>query len=330
MKVLLVRLSSMGDLIHTLPAVSDLARMRPDVKLHWLCEESFADIAHLHPFVKKIHTLRWRQWRKKLFAKETRQAIGRLKTTLRQEKFDCVLDSQGLIKSALPAKMAGAPVMGLDRKSAREGLAALFYAKTFAVKKGQNAVLRNRLLFAQAFAYEMPSEMLFGAAVPENTGLAIPQKPYYVALHATSRDSKLWRPENWRKLAQMLHRFNGGTVWLPWGNEAEKARAEELARAAPYIAVCGKMNLLQAAALLDGAAGVAGVDTGLLHLANALDRPLVGIYTDTDPQKTGVQQSARAKNCGGIGQMPTAAEVYRLLLECIAAAQAGRKGDERI
>jgi lipopolysaccharide heptosyltransferase I len=90
------------------------------------------------------------------------------------------------------------------------------------------------------------------------------------------------------------------------------------------------MNLLQAAALLDGAAGVAGVDTGLLHLANALDRPLVGIYTDTDPQKTGVQQSARAKNCGGIGQMPTAAEVYRLLLECIAAAQAGRKGDERI
>ncbi|MGF6147462.1 Lipopolysaccharide heptosyltransferase 1 [Kingella potus] len=329
MKVLLVRLSSMGDLIHTLPAVSDLSRMRPDVELHWLCEEGFSDIARLHPFVKKIHTLRWRQWRKKLFEKETWEEIGRLKTVLAQEGFDFVLDSQGLLKSALPARMADAPVTGLDRKSVRESLAAFFYSRVFPVEKGLDAVLRNRLLFAQAFDYERPSEISFGALVPQNTGLELPQKPYYAALHASSRDSKLWRRENWLQLAQMLHRHDGGTVWLPWGSEAEKMRAEEMAEAAPYIKVCGKMNLLQAAALLDGAAAVAGVDTGLLHLANALGKPLVGIYTDTDPQKTGVQQSPKAKNCGGVGQMPGAEEVYRLLLECIAAGKPAEQGDEQ-
>lgn len=329
MKALLVRLSSMGDLIHTLPAVSDLARVRPDVELHWLCEEGFADIARLHPFVRKVHILSWRLWRKELAKRATWQAIGRLKSSLRQERFDFVLDSQGLLKSALPARMAGVPVKGLDKRSAREGLAAFFYTQTFFVQKGQDAVLRNRLLFAQAFAYEMPSEMSFGALVPENIRLSNPNHPYCVVLHATSRDSKLWRQGNWRELMTKLHESGGYTVYLPWGNAQELARAQELADGLPYVRVCEKMNLLQAAALLDGAQCVAGVDTGLLHLANALDKPLVGIYTDTDPQKTGVQQSAKARNIGGVGQMPETEEVYRLLLECMAAQQTGCQGEEK-
>ena len=120
MKILLVRLSSMGDLIHTLPAIEDLARQCPDVELHWLCEAGFADIARLHPFVKKIHVMKWRQWRKHLFQAETWREIGRLKQALRQEAFDFVLDSQGLIKSACFAKMAKSPIYGLDKNSARE------------------------------------------------------------------------------------------------------------------------------------------------------------------------------------------------------------------
>ena len=317
MKVLLVRLSSMGDLIHTLPAVDDLSRMRPDVELHWLCEAAFADIARLHPFVKNVHVMRWREWRKSLVDYRVWQEMGRLKTGLRQQRFDFVLDSQGLVKSAVFAKTALAPVKGLDFSSAREPWAAWFYNQTYAVPKGRNAVWRNRMLFAQAFGYEMPLEQRFGLKVPDEGALDGLAVPFYVALHATSRESKLWPVAHWLELLNRLHERKGCTVYLPWGSEAEKQRAEQMAAELPFAEVCGRMNLLQAAYLLAQAEGVVGVDTGLLHLANALDRPVVGIYTDTDPEKTGVQPSDWAVNLGGIGAVPTAEDVYRTLLECV-------------
>ena len=319
MKILLVRLSSMGDLIHTLPAIEDLARQCPDVELHWLCEAGFADIARLHPFVKKIHVMKWRQWRKHLFQSETWQEIGRLKQTLRQEAFDFVLDSQGLIKSACFAKMVKSPIYGLDKNSTREGLAALAYAKKYAVPKGKNAVWRNRELFAQVFEYAMPETQVFGLTVPEAGRLKNLEQPYYAALHATSRDSKLWPVENWRVLLQKLNEEQQCNVYLPWGNEAEKARAEQIADELPFAIVCDKISLLQAAYLLKHAVGIVGVDTGLLHLANALEKPVVGIYTDTDPIKTGVQVSPIAKNLGNIGQIPSADLVYQTLMDCVVA-----------
>ncbi|MGP1364561.1 lipopolysaccharide heptosyltransferase I [Neisseria sicca] len=324
MKILLVRLSSMGDLIHTLPAIEDLARQCPDVELHWLCEAGFADIARLHPFVKKIHVMKWRQWRKHLFQVETWQEIGRLKQALRQEAFDFVLDSQGLIKSACFAKMAKSPIYGLDKNSAREGLVALAYAKTYAVPKGKNAVWRNRELFAQVFGYAIPETQVFGLTVPEAGRLKSLEQPYYAALHATSRDSKLWPVENWRALLQKLNEEQQCNVYLPWGNETEKTRAEQIADGLPFAIVCNKMNLLQAAYLLKHAVGIVGVDTGLLHLANALEKPVVGIYTDTDPIKTGVQVSTVAKNLGNIGQIPTADLVYETLMDCVAADEGSK------
>ncbi|HEZ1512019.1 TPA: lipopolysaccharide heptosyltransferase I [Neisseria meningitidis] len=319
MKILLVRLSSMGDLIHTLPAIEDLARQCPDVELHWLCEAGFADIARLHPFVKKIHVMKWRQWRKHLFRAETWWEMGHLKQTLRQEVFDFVLDSQGLIKSACFAKMAKSPICGLDKNSAREGWAALAYVKTYAVPKGKNAVWRNRELFAQVFGYVMPETQVFGLTVPEAGRLKNLAQPYYAALHATSRDSKLWPVENWRSLLQKLNEEQQCNIYLPWGNEDEKTRAKQIADGLPFAIVCDKINLLQAAYLLKYAVGIVGVDTGLLHLANALEKPVVGIYTDTDPIKTGVQVSPIAKNLGNIGQIPTADLVYQALMDCVAA-----------
>lgn len=319
MKILLVRLSSMGDLIHTLPAVEDLARQHPEIEFHWLSEAGFADIARLHPFVKKVHLMRWRQWRKNLGKVATWREIGRLKQTLQQENFDFVLDSQGLIKSAFFAKMAGVSIRGLDKKSAREGLAAFAYQQTYHVEKGKNAVWRNRALFSQVFGYPLPEQLRFGLVVPEEGRLNHIRMPYYVALHATSRDSKLWPEQNWRILLQKLYEQDGSRIYLPWGNEAERERAGRIAENLPFVSVCEKMNLLQAAYLLKCAAGVIGVDTGLLHLANALDKPVVGIYTDTDPVKTGVQESAWAKNLGGIAQMPDADEVFNVLMGCIEA-----------
>lgn len=326
MKTLLVRLSSMGDLIHTLPAVDDLSRMRPEVELHWLCEAGFADIARLHPFVREVHIMKWRQWRKQLGQVDTWRALGHLKKVLQQNRFDCVLDSQGLLKSAMFARVANAPVVGMDFYSARERWAALLYNKTYPVAKGQNAVWRNRVLFAEAFGYRMPSEQRFGLIVPDAGRLDDLPAEYYVALHATSRDSKLWPQQNWLDLLNKLHQHSGAPVYLPWGNETEKKRAEQIAADLPFVKVCAKMNLLQAAWLLKHAAGVAGVDTGLLHLANALDTPLVGIYTDTDPLKTGVQVSAWSQNLGNIGKIPAADSVYEVLLDCMAAKESSKNG----
>ena len=263
--------------------------------------------------------MKWRQWRKHLFQAETWREIGRLKQTLQQEAFDFVLDSQGLIKSACFAKMAKSPIYGLDKNSAREGLAALAYAKTYAVPKGKNAVWRNRELFAQVFGYVMPETQVFGLTVPEAGRLKSLEQLYYAALHATSRDSKLWPVENWRALLQKLNEEQQCNIYLPWGNEAEKTRAKQIADGLPFAIVCDKMNLLQAAYLLKHAVGIVGVDTGLLHLANALEKPVVGIYTDTDPIKTGVQVSPIAKNLGNIGQIPTADLVYQTLMDCVVA-----------
>ncbi|MDO4433659.1 MAG: lipopolysaccharide heptosyltransferase I [Alysiella sp.] len=315
MKILLVRLSSMGDLIHTLPAISDLMQHCPDIELHWLCENGFADIARLHPFVKKVLPMHWRKWRKNLFQAAVRSQMADLRTQLLSERYDWVLDSQGLIKSAVFAKLTHAPITGLDKNSAREPWASWFYARQFAVEKGRDAVWRNRRLFAQAFDYQENHIVNFGIQVPTDiwqtlSGSLNLSTQYHVALHATSRDSKLWAQENWLQLFQLLHETDGLPIYLPWGNAAEKMRAENMAAALPFLRVLPALNLLQAATLLQHAKAVIGVDTGLLHLANAADVPLVGIYTDSDPIKTGVQTSPYAVNLGGVGQMPDVQTVF--------------------
>lgn len=320
MKILLVRLSSMGDLIHTLPALSDLRQYRPDIELDWLTEAAFADIARLHPSVRVVKTLRWRQWRKTPFQAAVRRELATLRRDLQAERYDWVLDAQGLLKSAAFARFAGAPVYGLDGSSAREPLAALFYARRFAVEKGRDAVWRNRQLLAQAFGYTPDDAADFGVVLPETAAVADLSSDYAVALHASSRDSKLWPQNHWRDCLKRLHEHYGWTIYLPWGSETERTRAEQLAQDLPFVRVCPRMDLLQAAALLRGAQAVLGVDTGLLHLADAVGAPLVGIYTDSDPAKTGVQPSPRAVSLGGIGQIPSVDEVMQALAISFQAA----------
>ena len=331
MKLLLVRLSSMGDLIHTLPALTDLSRQCPDIELHWLCEAAFADIARLHPFVRTVHTMRWRQWRKRLFQAAVWREIGSLKTALRGEGYERVLDSQGLVKSALSARLAAAPTDGLDRHSAREPIASWFYRHRYPVDRARDAVWRNRTLFGRAFGYTPEGAPDFGLRVPESAQGSLKTRfaeagglpeAYHVALHATSRDSKLWPQQNWTALLAAQYRRDGLPVLLPWGSEAERQRAQALADALPHARPCPRLSLSEAAALLQGARAAVGVDTGLLHLANAAGTPLVGIYTDSDPVRTGVQLSPRAPQLGGIGLCPTPEAVLSALAECIAAKQA--------
>lgn len=314
MKVLLVRMSSMGDLVHTLPAITELARHRPDIELHWLCESSFADIARLHPFVHTVHEISWRKWRKQLWKKENRKHLKNIAQILKNEHFDRVIDSQSLLKSVFFSKMANAPIYGLNRECARESYSAWFYDHRFQVDKHENVVLRTRQLFARIFDYAVHGNADFGVQVPRSGSIdGLPER-YYVACHATSRDSKLWPEERWIALFTRMYQQDGLPVLLPWGNDSEKARAQRIADALPNAQLCPKLNLLQAAYLMSKARAVVGVDTGFLHLANAVDTVVIGLYTDTDPARTGIQESDYAINLGGVEKMPSVDEVYETLL----------------
>ena len=321
MNILLLRLSSMGDLIHTLPAIEDLSTHRPDVKLDWMCEAAFADIAALHPFVQQVIPMRWRQWRKQLWQKQTRVDMLNLRNQLIGRDYQFALDSQGLLKSALFGKFAHAPMVGYDRHSIREPLASYFYQQTYPVDKFADAIWRNRQLFALTFGYQFDeTKVVFGAKVSTAVDNIVDnRKPYVVALHATSQDEKLWPQDCWFELFAKVHQHTGQVIYLPWGNASEKARAEAWAQEFDYVKVLPKMSLQQAAKLLADAQSVIGVDTGLLHLANALDKPTVGIYLHSNPALTGVQVTPISTNVGDVGVCPTVDTVFNAWQYCCAA-----------
>lgn len=314
MKILLVRTSSMGDLIHAYPALTELMRHYPDAQISWLAEESFAEIPALHPAVREVIPIAWRRWRKSVLKPSTWREVGSLKQRLAEGEWDLVVDLQGLLKSALPARWAGAPLAGYDRRSIREPLACLLYHKTYPVSWSLPAVMRCRQLLGLVFGYEPEGDPCFGIQAGARPAW-LAQGDYAVLLHATSKASKEWPEGHWVELGRRLHAQGVFSV-LPWGSAAERERAERLAAQIPQAQVAPRVGLTEAAALLGHAVGVVGVDTGLTHLANALNVPLAAIYTDTDPQATGVMETVRARNLGGIGQCPSVEQVWQTLETC--------------
>jgi heptosyltransferase-1 len=208
--------------------------------------------------------------------------------------------------------MASGPLAGYDWSSIREPLASLWYDKRYAISRDQSAVERNRQLFARVFGYTVGDSVNFGIR-PGDRPLWLPEQRYVVLLHATSRASKEWPEHCWTALGERLKQQYALLPVLPWGNASERERAERLAASLPGAIVAPRMGLTEAAGLLGNARAVVGVDTGLTHLANALDIPLVAIYTDTDPQKTGVIETPSATNLGGIGQLPSVEQVVAAL-----------------
>jgi heptosyltransferase-1 len=319
MNVLIVRTSSMGDLIHTWPAVTDLLAHYPNLRLAWLAEENFADIAALHPGVRAVIPIAWRRWRKSLLSSSTWAEMRVFREQLRARHWDLVLDAQGLVKSALPAKLARAPLAGYGWSSIREPLASLFYDKKHRVSSELSAIERNRRLFGLTFGYQPEGAPDFGIHAGPRPAWLLPGG-YTVLLHATSRASKEWPEERWVQLADTLARQDGLVAVLPWGSPAEKERAERLAGKMHAAVVAPKLTLKQAAGLLGHAEAVVGVDTGLTHMANAVNVPLVALYTDTDPAKTGVVEGPRAVNLGNAGQCPAVDEVLAALQRVRSAA----------
>ncbi len=305
-KILLVKTSSMGDVIHNLPMVSDICRHFRNSPIHWVVEEAYQSIPAMHPGVSKIITVALRRWRNTLREARTWEELAHFCKRLRSERYDLILDSQGLIKSALIARLAkGKRRCGLGRGSARE-FVPLFYDQAFDIPWSLHAVQRTRSLAAQALGYSTEGGADYGiSAIPANHHWLKP--PYAVLLHSSSDENKLWTEAHWIELGASLHQYGLACI-LPWGSNDELERSERLAQRMKQAAVPPQLNLNEAASLLAGADVVIGVDTGLTHLAAALNVPVVGIYCASRPEETGIY-SENAVNLGGINQPPSAAGV---------------------
>ncbi|MBF8658015.1 lipopolysaccharide heptosyltransferase I [Pseudomonas putida] len=285
MRVLIIKTSSLGDVIHTLPALTDAAHAIPGIRFDWAVEEGFAEIPSWHPAVDQVIPVAIRRWRKHLWQTVRSGEWKAFKQRLRERQYDLVIDAQGLVKSAWLTRYVKAPVAGLDRYSAREGWASRFYDRRLSVAVGQHAVERVRQLFAMALAYDLPEGIGRYGLDLERLQLP-PAAPYVVFLHGTTWATKHWPEAYWRELAERMGRRRL-EVRLPWGNPAEKARAERIAQGLNNCQVLPKLNLAGVARVLAAAKACVAVDTGLGHLAAALDVPTLSLFGPTNPGLTG-------------------------------------------
>jgi heptosyltransferase-1 len=303
--ILFIKTSSLGDVIHHMPAVTEARAALPGARLAWLVEEAFTPLVALHPAVDVILPVNWRRWRKSLAAPATWAEIGRSLSALRAQRYDAVIDTQGLLRTGLMAKIARGPRHGYDRAGIREPLASAFYDIRHSVSRELHAVERNRILTGLALGYAPRGAPDFGL---DRARFQTAGSPYAVLLHATAQPRKEWPVANWIALGRSVAARGMETV-LPWGNERERARAEQIAASLPGARVPERAPLDQVARLVAGAQCVVGVDTGLLHLAAALGVPLVAIFAGSKPHLTGPVGAGPLVTLGAQGAAPAVDEV---------------------
>lgn len=305
MKILVVKLSSLGDILHMFPAVSDLRRHFPAAEIHWLVEPAFAEVVAWHSAINKVITVSLRAHKKSWW--KIPALLSKLRRQLHAENYDIVLDAQGLLKSALLSRLGGVAVFGFAADTAREPLAARLYKKSASVQKGVHVIEKNRQLVANIFSADITSSLIestldFGLdkfrheSLQNNFATALTMmsnEPYIMLLHGTTWNSKYWPESAWVELIRMFSQ-RGMRCLLPWGNEEERQRANRLQTAGgEHAQVLSKLSLTELMNVLLRARGFVSVESGIGHLAAALDVPGVMLHGPTSPNYSGIL----GKNC---------------------------------
>lgn len=311
MKILIVRLSSLGDILHLFPAISDLRCRYPDAEIHWLVEPAFAELAGWHDAVSRVIAFPLRAHKKTWW--RLPRLLRVLRQQLRAENYDVVLDAQGLLKSALPAWLSGVQVFGFAAGSARESLAARFYQKTASVPDGLHVIDKNRQLVAQHFSTDSSLPPDFGlkrfkqAQLGHHLPLALSgilDQPYLVLLHGTTWSSKYWPESSWLELIRLLA-AQGSRCVIPWGNHEEHLRAQRFKLAdEAHVEVLPRLSLQDLMSVLLHAQAFVSVESGIGHLAAALDIPGIMLHGPTSPGYSGILGKACEHISSGIACSP--------------------------
>jgi heptosyltransferase-1 len=312
-KILLVRVSSLGDVLHNLPLVADILRHHPGAQVDWVVEEGYVSLVRLNPMVNKVIPFALRRWKKGLGQPAVRAELRGFFRDLRAEQYDYVFDTQGLIKTGIIMAAArvrpGGQKIGLangTEDSGYEGISRVFHTRSIPVAPRTHAVARGRQVVATALGYQVDTPPDFGLAHSMARPDWMPAGDYAVFFHGTARAAKKWAPANWIALGQALAPLQ---ILLPWGSPGEKAEAEALAAALPNARVLPRLSMMDAVELARHTALAVGVDTGLTHIAAAFVRPTVEIYCDSPRWKTEGNWSPRIVNLGDTGAPPPAGEV---------------------
>jgi heptosyltransferase-1 len=309
--VLIVRPSSLGDIVHALPVVHDIRQHRAGTSVDWVAEEMFVELVSLNREVRTVIPVALRRWRHAPLARATWREVAAFRGALRAQRYDVVIDLQEQVKGALIGLLARGAVHGPDRSGIREPAATLAYRRTHRIPAHQHLIDRCRELAGKALGYEPAGPPQFGlsAARPGESQSEPPTGPFMVFVHSTSRDDKLWPEAHWRSLIAHFAK-SGVTVLLPSGNAVEAARSERLAHGITGACVVARRSLSETASLLARADLVCGVDTGLVHLAAALGVPTIALFVATDPELAGVARAGdHARNLGDIGKVPSPEQV---------------------
>ena len=309
--ILFIKTSSLGDVVHHLPALTEARRHLPDARFAWLVEEAFAPVVRLHPAVGEVMSVASRRWRTALLKRDTLADVDAAIRAIRARRYDAVVDTQGLVRTALMARLARGRRHGYGPRSIREPLASLFYDVRHTVSRDLHAVERNRQLTGLALGYTPQGAPDFGL---ERARFQTAGPRSAVLLHATARPEKEWPEAHWIALGHALAR-KGLEVVLPWGAEPERRRAERIAAALPQARMLDRQPLDSVARLIAGAALVVGVDTGLLHLAAAFGVPLVAIFAGSRPHLTAPVGSGSMRVLGAYGAAPAVQEVEQAVEE---------------
>lgn len=347
LRVLIVKLSSLGDVVHAMPAVQDLLAAYPQAQVDWVVERGFAPLAQRCAGVQHVIPCDLRRWRKSPFSKATLQAWARFKTELQAQAYDAVIDLQGLSKSALIAWLARTTPQGQRYAMANATDGSSYEAPTrwvadraITLAPHVHAVERSRLVCATALGYTphgLPHFGLRAQTSADQGGL-----PVVALVHGTSRADKEWPQDDWVWLAQQLI-ASGYAIALPHGNAAELARSHAIAAQinaaqnhaaqrplvdASPVQVWPSMGLDAMCDALAGCAAVIGVDSGLSHIAVALDLPHVQLYNFDTAWRTGPSADAPAQRSVFAQPAPSRQAVWQAWLSVIAqrASAAQRQG----